>query len=53
MLTRTAGSHIPSHLVAINYLVAFLFMSLRDATIPEAMAELAVPCAPECVVNRW
>ena len=39
--------------VAINYLVAALLISLTDATIPEAMAELAVPCASEGAVAGW
>lgn len=32
--------------LSINYLVAFLLMSSRDATIPETMAKLAATCAP-------
>ena len=33
-------------LLFINYLRVSLLISLRDATIPETMAELAATCAP-------
>ena len=44
-----------SNLLAINYtyLVALLLMSLIDAIIPEAMAELAIPRASGCALARW
>ena len=57
------GSRIPIHgctktflgsnLLAINYLVALLLMSLIDAIMPEAMAKLAVPRASGCALARW